>query len=72
MTRATDVSAPASNGSSDQTAFFTVPGLAKRWQISERTVLRLLAAKALPCLRIGRSVRISVEDVVAYEKKNWK
>ena len=50
--------------------FFTVPEIMERWQISERTLRRLIASGALPVLRIGASVRVSEADLRAYERMN--
>jgi excisionase family DNA binding protein len=46
----------------------TIPQAAAWLQISTRTVRRLIDAKTLPVLRIGRSVRILPEDLAALLK----
>jgi excisionase family DNA binding protein len=43
----------------------TVGDVAKRLQVSERTVHRLIDAKELAVIRIGRSVRVSEEALQA-------
>ncbi len=49
--------------------FDSVKELAQRWDVSERTVRRLIAAGDLPVHRIGRQVRISHDDSVSYERR---
>ncbi len=46
-----------------------VPELAKRWQLSERHVQRLIARGSIPIVRLPgcKAVRIRVEDVHAAE-----
>jgi excisionase family DNA binding protein len=39
-----------------------------RLSLAPRTVARLIASGALPCVRIGRSVRISLDDVEQFIK----
>ena len=48
--------------------FLTVPELAARWRISDRTVQRLIKRGALPHLRIGRQVRLGLDDILAFER----
>lgn len=43
--------------------------LADRWQISERTVKRLVDSGEVHCVRVGRQIRFKLADVLAYEKK---
>ena len=46
--------------------------------IGKRTVQELMAARKLPYLRIGRSVRFRMEDITAFiegqmvQRKGWK
>lgn len=49
--------------------FFTVKELAERWRLSERHVRRITDAGELPIHRMGRSVRISADNVLLYEAR---
>ena len=42
--------------------------LAERWDVSERTVQRLVDSGSLGAIRIGRQLRFSPEDVAQYER----
>lgn len=50
-------------------AYFTVAEVADRLKISMRQVRRLIDRGDLPTLRIGRSVRISFRDLLAFEHR---
>jgi excisionase family DNA binding protein len=41
----------------------TVPQMAANWQISQRTIRRMIADGRLPVVRIGRAVRIRAKAV---------
>jgi len=43
----------------------TVPQAAERLAVSLRTMQRLIQTGALPCIRLGRSVRIDPDDLAA-------
>lgn len=45
----------------------TVPQVAERWSCSRQHVYNQLARGGLPSVTLGRSRRIRVTDVVAYE-----
>jgi excisionase family DNA binding protein len=47
--------------------FLTVPELAARWSVTDRTLRRLVGQGDLPVTRIGRSVRFRLSDVERYE-----
>ena len=47
----------------------TVPEVAKRLRLSQRTVRRLIESGDLVCLRFGRAVRVSEEDLAVYLAK---
>lgn len=51
---------------SDDEPFYTVPSLAKRLALSERTVRDILNRGEIPCYRIGPNRRIDPSDV-----KRW-
>lgn len=42
--------------------------LAKRWDVSGRTVARRVERGELVCLKIGKSIRFRVEDVLRFEE----
>tara|TARA_R110000787_G_scaffold100005_1_gene204817 strand:+ start:3890 stop:4072 length:183 start_codon:yes stop_codon:yes gene_type:complete len=48
--------------------FDTIKSLAERWQVSERTVRRLIDKGDIKAHRIGDQIRISQEDRDAYER----
>ena len=43
--------------------FLTIPQLGKRWQISERTIRRLIAGRKIVAQKFGRSVRIPLSEI---------
>lgn len=43
--------------SSDLTPLLTMPEVARLLRLDERTIRRLIAARRLPCLRLGRQLR---------------
>lgn len=47
---------------------FTLQDLAVRWQVSLKSVRRIVVRGELKVHRIGHQVRISMEDLNAYEK----
>ncbi|ASN69212.1 hypothetical protein 7S3_34 [uncultured Caudovirales phage] len=46
--------------------------LADRWQVSSRTVYRLAQAGEIESIRIGDSVRFTLEAVEAFESQNTR
>ena len=49
-------------------SFDTIKSLAERWQVSERTVRRLIEKGDIRVHHIGGQIRISQEDRDAYER----
>lgn len=49
--------------------FLGVAGVAKRLDVSQKTVRRKIAAGELPALRVGKLLRISERDLAAFAKK---
>lgn len=47
--------------------YLTVPQIAVRWNVSERTVWRLISTKELPSVRFGSLRRVLEEDVERFE-----
>lgn len=52
----------------DEKKFVAVREVARRWQVSEKKVRRLIANGRLPAYRIGGQVRIGEVDLVAFEQ----
>ena len=46
----------------------TLQDLATRWQVSLKSVRRIVARGELKVLRIGTQIRVSPEDAATYEK----
>jgi excisionase family DNA binding protein len=59
-----------SDGNRAKTHYYNVKQVAARLQVDQRTVRRLMASGVLPHHRFGRAVRISEEDLLAFEKKS--
>lgn len=50
------------------TKYFSVGAVADRWSVSSRTVVREIERGRLTAHRFGRSVRISHDDLMTYER----
>jgi len=48
--------------------FFTVPQIGERWQVSPRTVRRLISRQELVVHHIGAQIRVAADDLFAFEK----
>ena len=48
--------------------YFSVKEVAKRFKVSTSSIYRLIREDLLECVRIRRSVRITVEEVIRYEE----
>ncbi len=48
----------------------TVRNVADYFQVSEKTIRRMIAAGALPVVRIGRSIRIELEVIEKMTRQN--
>lgn len=46
----------------------SVADLARVWAVSTKTIRRLIATREIAAVRIGRQVRISAQQVRAYER----
>jgi excisionase family DNA binding protein len=53
---------------SNSKPFLTLQDLAARWHISVKSVRRIVARGELKVHRIGNQIRVSPDDVAAYEK----
>jgi excisionase family DNA binding protein len=51
-------------GDKTMNGFFTVTELAKFLKVSPKTIYRRLWGKAIPAYKVGRTWRISKEDIV--------
>lgn len=51
-------------------ALLTLPDVAERWQMSVKSVRRLIAAKRLSVIRIGKALRVSENELVRFERQN--
>lgn len=50
--------------------YVTVTELAQRWRVSNMSIYRLINARNLEVLRVGRTFRISEDSIDAYEAAN--
>ena len=57
-------------GTSTEPRWHTVKRVATRWGISERSVHRWINKGLLRCHRFGRTIRISEDDLIAFEKES--
>lgn len=51
------------NGNGSVEHLLTLPELAERLQLSEKTIRRMIAGGRLPCVRLGRQLRFLPGDV---------
>jgi len=51
-------------------AFFTILSLAERWQVSPKTIRRMVSRKEILIHRIGKQIRISADQVVIHERSS--
>jgi excisionase family DNA binding protein len=64
-TRATEAIQIASSGR----VYLTSGEVAARWSVTPRTIQRMAVRGELRSLRVGRALRIAVEDIEAYEAR---
>lgn len=60
------------NSLTETPAFYTVEQLAIRWQISARSIRRLIKSGKVKTTRFGRNVRIADYEVCGYEDENYE
>jgi excisionase family DNA binding protein len=53
-----------------QRSFSTVEQLAKRWNVSTRTIRRLIESDKLRAVRVGNQLRIADDAVERFERRN--
>ncbi|WP_262330423.1 helix-turn-helix domain-containing protein [Bosea sp. BH3] len=49
---------------------FSLPEVAQRWKVSVKSVRRLIDAKGLSAIRVGKSLRISESEILRFERQN--
>ncbi len=59
------------NGDINDVKFLTVAEVAAVMRVSKMTVYRLVHSGELPAVRVGRSFRVSEEDVNDYLRKSF-
>ena len=57
------------NSTGNQIEFLTIKQIASRWQVSERSVRRVIDRGELVVHRIGEQIRGHIDDVRSYEKQ---
>ena len=66
-----DVPRPSSHGDMSDVRFLTVAEVATMMRVSKMTVYRLVHGGELPALRVGRSFRVTEDDVQEYLRKSF-
>ncbi len=63
--------APNSSGDMSDVVFLTIAEVAARMRVSKMTVYRLVHGGELPAVRVGRSFRVTEDDVNDYLRKSF-
>lgn len=63
--------APSVSGDISDVKFLTIAEVASVMRVSKMTVYRLVHGGELPAVRVGRSFRVSEEDVNEYIKNSF-
>ena len=63
--------APNSNGDMSDVVFLTIAEVAAKMRVSKMTVYRLVHGGELPAVRVGRSFRVTEDDVNEYLRKSF-
>ncbi len=63
--------APHSSGDMSDATFLTVAEVATMMRVSKMTVYRLVHSGELPAIRVGRSFRVTEQDVDEYLRKSF-
>jgi len=58
-------------GDMSEVTFLTIAEVAARMRVSKMTVYRLVHSGELPALRVGRSFRVTEDDVNEYLRKSF-
>ncbi len=64
---------PSNSGSSDlsDSQFLTIAEVAAKIRVSKMTVYRIVHSGELPAVRVGRSFRVTEDDVQEYLRKSY-
>ncbi len=60
-----------SSGDISQVKFLTIAEVAAMMRVSKMTVYRIVHSGELPAVRVGRSFRVTEEDVNEYIKRSF-
>ena len=63
--------APSPNGDMSDVVFLTIAEVAAKMRVSKMTVYRLVHGGELPAVRVGRSFRVTEDDVNEYLRKSF-
>jgi excisionase family DNA binding protein len=63
--------APSPNDDMSDVVFLTIAEVAARMRVSKMTVYRLVHGGDLPAVRVGRSFRVTEDDVNEYLRKSF-
>ena len=63
--------APSPNDDMSGVVFLTIAEVAARMRVSKMTVYRLVHGGDLPAVRVGRSFRVTEDDVNEYLRKSF-
>jgi excisionase family DNA binding protein len=63
--------APNQPGDMSDVVFLTIAEVAARMRVSKMTVYRLVHNGELPAVRVGRSFRVTEDDVNEYLRKSF-
>ena len=58
-------------GDMSEVTFLTIAEVASKMSVSKMTVYRLVHSGELPALRVGRSFRVTEDDVNEYLRKSF-
>ena len=63
--------APNTSGDMSEVKFLTIAEVAAMMRVSKMTVYRLVHGGELPAVRVGRSFRVTEDDVDEYLRKSF-
>lgn len=53
----------------DTDPLLTLDQTAERWQVSPRTVMRLIKDRKIKSVKIGKQIRLRLSDIIKYENR---
>ena len=62
---------PNQSGDLSESKFLTIAEVAAKMRVSKMTVYRLVHGGELPAVRVGRSFRVTEDDVNEYLRKSF-